>query len=252
MQLIFDRNVFSNKGKTYLGEIRIRYLTSLIKEYSLNESFLLDEGNSPRVARSFREFSSCRPLRGANDEKLDAHKFPRERRQFKNQAFRKIWTQREHWLNYWDKNFGIKHEYCNLEPYGKFTLKDIQKHFLIGMFYLNMINSIVVDYKKFAQLTWRERHIENSQIMKRFAQSFQEILENVAQNEIKNDGLNSWASVKCFKTQFPWLHMRNWLRESGRYKFLYEWIKDLVNLNIDLFDDVFGYSISNLSIILSQ
>jgi hypothetical protein len=177
----------------------------------------------------------------------------------KVESVEEILDKRELWLNYWMHKLDIKSEYGNLKAFEGFSTQDFQDQFLLGMIYINIITSTVVDESDPA---WKENQTNNSNIIKNAAKKFQQIMQEVVKNTIEErfsiskygsrKNPHSWASIKKHKLKLTWLILRKWLSTEGRYVFVTDYLLHSKFDHIEFFDDVFCYSIVNLNKRISQ
>jgi hypothetical protein len=267
-ELVFDIHVFAiEETKTFVDESKINYLIKTIQDYGENGLLLVDESKLTMANKLFKEFNSYKPLENnSSGYKIKTDSLRRRASQlrwdFKNKSVQKMLEKRELWLEYWIKKSSIEEEYKNLKTFGKFSLEEVQDHFLLTLLYMGMITSIVVDK---SDPHWKENQTNNfTIIIKNAASRFQDILQEVATHDIQDKCYslycmgniqqthNSWDSIKKNKLRLTWLLLRKWIQYEDRPKFLYEFLTPLKLPHIDLFDDVFCYSIVNLNKRISQ
>jgi hypothetical protein len=149
-------------------------------------------------------------------------------------------------LNYWKDRFDIQEEFGSLKSCGPFSIRDVEANFLIGIFYIHMIFSIVVDQSDPA---WKKNQAKNSKIVKdmveKFAQNFQKNLEVLMMHDKIAQGSKSRLVIKYKRIKLNWLLIRKFLQNQDRCKIVYLKLEKITR--IDFFDDVFGYSISSLN-----
>ena len=97
---------------------------------------------------------------------------------------------------------------------------------------------------------WQKNLEENRLIViKDFSKNFHERFQELVCNSINEDGKNSWKGLKLQPFRTNWIQERKWLGDKNIYDNLYEMINDECTC-IDLFDEVFGYSVNSLNEII--
>jgi hypothetical protein len=252
-EVIFSANVFTTRReKDVMHQHKSEYLISIAYTDHPHKLLLIDSSDPLNACLILTELSSYKPTQPANDFKRyksrTCDQNSNARRKFKKCSVEIMLERKIEWLNYWKAKFNVHHEYGKLTACGPFSLEEVQDHFLLGIFYVNMITSIVVDKH---DPEWREHQVNNSRIIKMFAVGFQEKMKDLIIHDIKQTGPNSVESLKTHNFRINWLLIRRFPEIEKRYNLIYTML-DAIHPRIDFFDDVFAYSIPSLNQIVTN
>ncbi|KAA1093430.1 hypothetical protein PGTUg99_012986 [Puccinia graminis f. sp. tritici] len=274
-KLKFDAGVFQIESKSEQDKSIIETFISIIDEEEGN-TLLIDERYPDKAYKTFLRPHSCKISQSRSktiendlekDKIYSKQKF--RRRKSMQESYETFWLLRDLWSKYFEEKCSIKFQDIDIKSHGSFRISHVMDHFLLFLFYVDMITSIIVKVDKKASDQQGNLNIcDNAEKIKNAARKFKTIFqilyesprkrkypidEGSHQNVYKvtpdeDKKLVKVRFFKCRTLELIWVIIENWIvldNEQSLFQIIFRHTNR--KYSKPFFDDVFKYSIEKLN-----
>jgi hypothetical protein len=246
--LEFDPTVFGIEGASPLDEYRIKEIISIITEKGLDNRLLMIDILRPEYASKIFRRSACRGPGQKNQDNysqvknLSGGARKRRREDLKKRAIQEFFSKIQYWTKFYKEKSGIEFNDLNLNYLGVINTQELELHYLLYLFYIDMITSIIV-----LQRDPTNSHLfrmNNKDIVHKAAMDYNSSIQEIISTRTERLFLRKESLLDLVWMEvLDWFHLQ---RESSSFHILLENIltKEAASL---FFHSVFCYSITNLS-----
>ncbi|KAA1079600.1 hypothetical protein PGT21_016982, partial [Puccinia graminis f. sp. tritici] len=239
--LKFDRSVFKIEDPSSLDTFRIKKITSLIGNFQKN--VLKININSPEdTCEMFKRAmgrGNTQTDRYYSTDK-ESYKKRRERKNsLLNKAFKEFSLKRESWSKFYKEKSGVESKDLNIYHFKRIKIDSLEAHFLLFLFYADMISSILVqnDHPNGKEPLPND----NRDIIQRAAKNYKCYYAHLLPGATLPVGKQTFLDA-------VWLEVEGWLKhetEKEIYDILFQ-NTHTKKKSSHFFHAVFSYSITNL------
>jgi hypothetical protein len=263
-KLVFDASVFRIENPSEADESLIQKIIATIddKEKPL---VMYDSQPEKLIAKfvSLRSVKEPKPRINTSDRKkeLIEKKYKRSNSRFglMKKACEIFWSQRDLWMKFYEDKTGIKFQVLDFKPHGKCKREDVMDQFILFLFYVDMITSIIVESDQIeSNQDFQEIH-NNVNKLKNAATQFLPILESLKQKNIQKshdlspfldkDRNHQMTRISKSRTvKMIWVILEKLMvisNESKLQKILFGLHRRM--FSVPYFNDIFCYSITHFN-----
>ncbi|KAA1129681.1 hypothetical protein PGTUg99_034349 [Puccinia graminis f. sp. tritici] len=271
--LVFTSGVFRiNNESSDIDREQISKISSLIDKRT--KSLVIDESMPNEAYKKFLQLCASQSTQTDSNpsQSTKTHVLKQARRsKLIKDSYKKFWSQRSLWFQFYHTKTGIRFEDLGFQSHEKLRKEEIVDQFLLFLFYVDMITSIIVKVEEKSSNQGIQKN-DNSDKIKSAERYFQSIFQDSNSSRQKHDQLdqelqNSSQTFTEKQTNnvvgFPkgrtgsmiWKIIEKWLEyEQEETKNLHYILFNKQNKKYSklFFEDIFCYSINYFNEIIAQ
>ncbi|KAA1082814.1 hypothetical protein PGT21_015339 [Puccinia graminis f. sp. tritici] len=260
--LEFNSGVFFHENPSELDRLKIKEIVSIINR-TPGPHLLIDISDLKGAYNLFVSECYIR-VKGlnvtSNTKKVNNVKSNMKRMKLTRESTAKIMSKKDLWLRFWKEKSGINFETWHLKPSLSLSNTNVEQHFNLFIFYINMITTILV---KPSHIPSSENPLgfenNNSDLIQHAVKNYKSVLEKLfsLENQGQLSGTKIFTSVLyqtkkacAVKTlKIVWRTIKLWLESTGNEELLNIIFRNegCKFVSKTFFDDIFFYSITHLT-----
>ncbi|KAA1067826.1 hypothetical protein PGT21_018188 [Puccinia graminis f. sp. tritici] len=270
--LVFTSGVFRTKDESsHIDSKQISKICSLIDERT--KSLVLDESKPNEAYTKFLKLCAFQDTQTDSNpsQNIKNHVLKQAKRsKLIKDSYKEFWSQRSLWFQFYHTKTGVKFEDLEFQSHEKLRKEEIVDQFLLFLFYVDMITSIIVKVEEKSSNQDIQKNY-NSDKIKSAERYFQSIFQDSNSSKQEQDQLDqeSQNSSQTFTENqtdnvvgFPkgrtglmiWKIIEKWLEFEQETKNLHYILFNKQNKKYSklFFEDIFCYSITYFNKIIAQ
>ncbi|KAA1067828.1 hypothetical protein PGT21_018236 [Puccinia graminis f. sp. tritici] len=263
-KLIFDASVFRIENQSEADKSLIQKIISTVDDKG--KPLVMYESQPDKAIAKFISLRSAkepRPRIKTSDRKKEIieKKYKRSNSRFDlmKKSCEIFWSQRDLWMDFYQGRTGIRFQDLDFRPHGKCKIEDVMDQFIVFLFYVDMITSIIVKSDQIkSHQDFQEIH-NNVDTLKNAATQFQPILESLKQEPIlKSENLSPLLNkrrnyqvartCKSRTVKMIWVILEKWIfieNKANLQRILFGLHSK--KFSVPYFNDIFCYSITHFN-----